>query len=292
MRFSERYGYKKIRDIVQIDSIDEPLRNALWSLLKIFVWDQVRPSSASIYTGYYLSSRENEGISALCKRLWFSYFQTPLDQLDDEWNEVYKQLRKYFFECDWYEAYDFVEFIANNYERHQFKDNFVGAINNALEKEVSAYRFVNGVISRITEQEEIGEIEQALQTALGPVRTHLRRALELLSSRESPDHRNSIKESISAVESLAAIATGAEKGTLGQLIKKLEDEIHLHPALRTAFSSLYGYTSDEGGIRHALMESENVHFEDSKFFLVVCSAFVNFVEAKIAKPSEKGMTRN
>ena len=67
------------------------------------------------------------------------------------------------------------------------------------------------------------------------------------------------------------------------MIKKLEDEIQLHPALRTAFSSLYGYTSDEGGIRHALMESENVRFEDAKFFLVVCSAFVNFVEAKISK---------
>ncbi|VAX31463.1 hypothetical protein MNBD_NITROSPINAE05-986, partial [hydrothermal vent metagenome] len=46
------------------------------------------------------------------------------------------------------------------------------------------------------------------------------------------------------------------------------------------FSSLYGYTSDEGGIRHALMESENVDFNDAKFMLVVCSAFINFVLGK------------
>jgi hypothetical protein len=44
MRFSERYGYKKVREIVQIDSMDEPLRNALWSLLKVFVWDHVHAS--------------------------------------------------------------------------------------------------------------------------------------------------------------------------------------------------------------------------------------------------------
>ena len=77
--------------------------------------------------------------------------------------------------------------------------------------------------------------------------------------RECPDYRNSIKESISAVESLVATVVG-EKGTLGQLIKKLEDEISLHPALRTAFGSLYGYTSDEGGIRHAILESKDLSF--------------------------------
>lgn len=283
MRFSERYGYKKVREIVQIDSIDEPLRNALWSLLKIFVWDHMR-ASTGMYGGYYLSSGSNKEIKELCKRLWFSYFKKPLDQLEDDWDKVHAQLRKYFFGCEWYEVYDFLEFVATNYKRYEFKDNFIAACNNALEKEVSAYRFVDGLISRITEQQEVDEIERALETALGPVRTHLRRALELLASRESPDYRNSIKESISSVESLAAFAVGADKGTLGQLIKKLEDEIQLHPALRTAFSSLYGYTSDEGGIRHALMESENVRFEDAKFFLVVCSAFINFVEAKIAKP--------
>ena len=282
MQFSERYGYKNVREIVQIDSIDEPLRNALWSLLKIYVWDQVH-ASTGMYGGYYLSSRSNGEIQALCKRLWFSYFKKPLDQLDNEWKKVSGQLRQHFFECEWYEVYDFIEFVANNYERYQFKDNFIEACNLALEKEVSAYRFVDGIISRITEQQEIEEIEQALNQARGPVQTHLRRALELLSSRESPDYRNSIKESISAVESLVAGVAGAGKGTLGQVIKKLEEKVGLHPALKTAFSSLYGYTSDEGGIRHALMEAETIRFEDAKFFLVVCSAFVNFVKAKVQK---------
>jgi hypothetical protein len=153
--------------------------------------------------------------------------------------------------------------------------------NAALEKEVSAYRFVDGLISRITDETEIAEIDRALDNARDSVRTHLRRALELLSDREAPDYRNSIKESISAVESLVATVVG-EKGTLGQLLKKLEDEISLHPALKAAFSSLYGYTSDQDGIRHAILESKDLAFEDAKFFLVVCSAFVNFVESKVA----------
>jgi hypothetical protein len=103
----------------------------------------------------------------------------------------------------------------------------------------------------------------------------------LLASRDAPDYRNSIKESISAVESLVAITLGTDKGTLGQLLKRLEDEIGLHPALKTAFSNLYGYASDEGGIRHALLEAERVEYEDAQFFLVVCSAFTNYVQSKI-----------
>jgi hypothetical protein len=269
-----------VRDIVQIDSMDKPLRNGLWSLLNIFVWEQVR-ASTGMYHGYYLSTHENRQIQTLCRRLWFGYFKKALDQLKNDWKKVHAELRKYFFECQWYEVYDFVEFVANNYDRSQFKDQFVDACNQTLEKEVSAYRFVNGLISRITEQQEVEEIEQALNRARGPVQIHLRRALELLSDRESPDYRNSIKESISAVESVVAGVTATEKGTLGQLIKKLDERFALHPALQTAFSSLYGYTSDEGGIRHALMEAETVRFEDAKFFLVVCSAFVNLVKARI-----------
>lgn len=279
MRFSERYGHKKLREIVQIDSIDDPLRNALWSLLKVNIWDDVR-ASTGLYGGYYISSDSNREIRALCERLWFNYFKKPLDTLDHDWSEVMSQLRKYFFECEWYEVYDFIEFCAKNYRRHRFTESFTKSCNAALEKEMSAYRFVNGLIAQITEQEQLDEIEKALEESRGPVHTHLKRSLELLSSREAPDYRNSIKESVSAVESLVGIVLGS-KGTLGQLIKRMEDEIGLHPALKTAFSSLYGYTSDEGGIRHALLEAENTNFEDAKFFLVVCSAFINFVESKV-----------
>lgn len=280
MSFSERYGYKPIKEIIQIESMDEPLRNGLWSILKVQCWDHVRHSSG-LYSGYFLNDYGNEPIRTLCQRMWFNYFKKPLDQLSDDWSKVLGQLRQYFFSCEWYDVYDYLEFVANNYSRYQFKEQFMQQCNNLLEKEMSAYRFVNGVVTRITEAQEVAEIEQALESAREPVSKHLRRSLELLSDRNAPDYRNSIKESISAVESLVAIVLKADKGSLGQLLKKLEDQIGLHPALKTAFSSLYGYTSDEGGIRHALTEIEKVDFNDAKFMLVVCSAFINFVEGKM-----------
>lgn len=278
MRFSERYGHKKARDLIQSESMDDSLRNGLWSLLKVQVWDYV----GNPYHSHTLVSDSNREVRDLCEKLWFHHFKKPLDTLTHNWQEVLAELRTYFFKAEWFENYDFIEFVANNYKRYKFRDAFISSCNAVLEREVSAYRFVNGLIARVTEKEQVEEIDTALDAARGPVHAHLRRALELLSSRHAPDYRNSIKESISAVESLVATTLQSEKGTLGQLLKRLEEEIGLHPALKTAFSNLYGYTSDEGGIRHALLESETIRFEDARFFLVVCSAFVNYVRVKVA----------
>jgi hypothetical protein len=55
----------------------------------------------------------------------------------------------------------------------------------------------------------------------------------------------------------------------------------LRLALRMAFSSLYGYTCYEGGIRHAILESEVIGFKVAEFFLEVCSAFAKYLEANV-----------
>ena len=271
MNFSQRYGYMPVREVIQLESIDEPLRNGLWSLLKIHCWDDS--------TSYHTDS--NELIYRLCSKLWFQYFKYPLDMLSNEYEVVLKKIRGYFFSCDWNEIYDFMEFVANNYERSNFREQFVSDCNELLEKEMSAYRFLDGMITRITEEQEVKGVDQAIANSGDLISIHLRRALELLSDRNNPDYRNSIKESISAVESLVASALNEDKGTLGKLLKRLESELQLHPALKSAFSSLYGYTSDGGGIRHALMEARSNDFHDAKFMLVVCSSFVNFVNGKL-----------
>src|SRR5262249_50572550 len=93
----------------------------------------------------------------------------------------------------------------------------------------------------------------------------------------TPDHRNSIKEAISAVEAAAKLIAGSEGSGLGPALNRLAAKVTLHGALKAAFLSLYGYTSDSGGIRHALLEEDNVGYDEAKFMLVACSAFVNFL---------------
>ncbi len=90
-----------------------------------------------------------------------------------------------------------------------------------------------------------------------------------------------ISFAIIAVESLCAHITD-KKPELGKLLGKLEDKVTLHPALKLAFEKLYAFSSDEGGIRHALEEdSIPIDFHDAKFMMIACSAFINYVNGKL-----------
>ena len=134
------------------------------------------------------------------------------------------------------------------------------------------------------DETEINSIESAIDKGTKSVRFHLQRALELLSDKKLPDYRNSIKESISAVESACQTLSGNSKATLGDGLKLLKSKTPLHPAFETALIKLYGYTSDDGGIRHALAESTKPpSFADAKFMLVACSAFTNYLWTKAAE---------
>ena len=209
--------------------------------------------------------------------------------MEDTWSLTYEKIRNKFYNYEWYEVYDFIEFIVYSYPYKDDNQNFMDLCNSFLKRELSAYRFIGGKITQITSEEEILEIEEALEISkpLKAVNTHLKTALDLLADRKSPNYRNSIKESISAVEAICNLITKGKKATLGQALKKIEDKVGLHSALKNAFSSLYGYTSDADGIRHALLDEPNLDFEDAKFMLVSCSTFINYIVIKASKAEIK-----
>ena len=102
-------------------------------------------------------------------------------------------------------------------------------------------------------------------------------SLNILEEYSLKDFDNSIKESISSVEAMCQILTKNSKATLGDALKLLKDKIH--PAMKSAFEKLYGYTSDANGIRHAngLGEGDST-FEEAKYMLISCSAFINYLK--------------
>jgi hypothetical protein len=115
------------------------------------------------------------------------------------------------------------------------------------------------------------------------VKTHLETAITLFSNRNSPDYRNCIKESISAVESICQIISGDNKAELGKALKIISNKINIHQALQQGFIKIYGYTSDSSGIRHSLLDESTVSFEDAKYMLIACSAFINYLIEKYRK---------
>jgi hypothetical protein len=280
VKFSQRIGITPIEKAFQVESIDDELRNSLWSLLTVFYWKKFNKGKCNV-VGDRIDYISGSNLQRLFEVLWLNHFKKPIDTIpplfyDDQGG--LGLLRRYFFGAKWYEVYDFVEFVS----AHGLKETnsrFIDACNKLLERENSGYRFVNGNISPITSSDEISEIEKAIRisTPYYGVKQHLKNAIALLSAKENPDYRNSIKESISAVESLCKTVSENRKATLGEALKVLEKKRVMHPALKSAFSSLYGYTSQADGIRHALMEESNLTNADARFMLISCSAFVNYV---------------
>jgi AbiJ N-terminal domain 4 len=252
--------------------MDDALRNRLWNCLTVHF---LQPSHS------WLSSSQT--LRSLCFSLWNDFFKIPIDSLPGRSAEAIKELRYRYFNSDWLEVYDLVEFTASATQGNT--DQFQSDCNDVLASELSAYRFVGGKIIETTSGTEIETIEQALDATrpLRPVHAHFQAALDKLADRAAPDYRNSIKESVSAVEALCNLIVGS-KATLGQAIRKLDDAgVEVHPALKGAFTKMYGYTSDADGIRHALMAESTLDSEDAMFMLVSCSGFVNYLLAKSAK---------
>ena len=213
---------------------------------------------------------------------WLSYFKLPTDTMPLKIDDAVNKLREYFFACPWNEVYDFLEFTLQH-SPPEFTRDFRSGCNAILERENAGYRIVGTQVTEITSDVEIDEIEQALASPVSGANQHLQSALVLLSDRKKHDYRNSIKESISAVEAVCRALAGDSKATLGAALNVLQEKVGIHGALKAAFSSLYGYTSDEAGIRHAMLEEPNITFADAKFMLVSCSAFVTYVVGKAAE---------
>lgn len=276
MLFSQRKGLKPMSKDIQRESLDQELRGGLWSCFHVCYLKR--------WNGRY-NSLDGSNLETLFLLFWHSFFKFPVDNLDlDNFSGSARRLRELFFKASWNEVYDFIEFTVKN-APEQFAESFRDMVNEVLERENSAYRFVTNNITEITSDEEIEAIESAIQdtSAIAGVRVHLRQALQHLSDRKSRDYRNSIKESISAVEALCQRVAGEPDTSLGKALKALEPKVVLHPALRDAFSKLYGYTSNAGGIRHAMMDETELSFSDAKFMLVTCSAFINYVLGKCAE---------
>ena len=215
-----------------------------------------------------------------------------MDTVPENYFQANNNLRDFFFSCEWYQVYNLIEFITGLEDDEKLGaidwENLHEGFNYILEREFAGYRFVNKILSPITNTSEIKELEESLSlsgsfTALKSCNTHLKTALIKLSDRLNPDYRNSIKESISAVESVAKVISGNAKDSLGGALDKVKGKLKIHSALERGFKQIYGYTSDSDGIRHAMTEESTCDFEDAKYMLISCSAFINYLIAKANK---------
>lgn len=272
MKFSQTHGYSPVRSQIQVEDMDEDLRTAIWNVLYAEIFRRWR------------SLVLDEADRCLGTALWTEFLKWRLDYMPATGRAIFDVVNEWFFNAQWYEVFDLTEFLCQSIvdRSPNSASRFTTRINEALSNELSAWRVIGQKLVRLTAEEEIAAIEEAeiLVDRFAPAAIHVREAVAKLADRKSRDFRNSIKESISAVEAACRIATGER--TLGKALKRLSQKgIIVDHAIESAFEKLYGYTNGpEGGIRHAHLGTGSVDHDDAKFMLVACSAFVNLVRAR------------
>ncbi len=271
--FSEKYGYKPEKTI-QHECMSDELRRRIWNLF----------SQTEIKAGGLVSKRLSQTMNGeptieeqIVDRMGFLIDPTAKDLSAEA--QLKSNILRFF---SWFEVYDFID-IHLSFLAKADRTKRIKQYNNLLEQEKAGYRIVAGEVAPITNESEIQTIEQAATTPYQSVNLHIKKALALYADIKTPDYENSVKESISAVEAMCCIITGKDT-TLNKAIEKLKNNgVHIHPALEKAFVSLYAYTCDEKGIRHAGIEFVDAPAEDAKYMLVSCSAFVNYLMEKWSK---------
>ena len=280
--FSERKGIKNFSDIVQINSLNERTRNRLFSVIqkahdKMEFGDNKRsiPFSKKIIEYIYedIFSLVMDDIPTI-KSSYGIYYDKKT---------IFKNIKDIFDEYEYNEIFDFIESFMYGiksleesvpYLQEHYYNELTSNINNVFIEENVNYKIIDGFITDIVDKNEIDSINEVLTLEEDVTKVHLEKAMELLY--KNNDYDNSIKESISAVESKCQILTNSDKATLGKSLKSLATNIH--PALKDAFEKLYGYTSDANGIRHANGLGEgNSTFAEAKYMLVSCTAFINYL---------------
>ena len=294
--FSEKIGLSTCTIKIQTNEFDDRTRtligNHLYDVLSV-----VFSYASTIGISRYLNPSRQSPLQAMssdfCKDVLSEVLNVSVHLPSNKfynWEVNYDRFAEIISSAPYNEVLDFLWYVCHWIATHTTSTSFVHEIyngfNQLFEKEYVGYRFVAGEITPITNSLEIQEIEQACQIPFEGAHVQLQKALGFLSDREHPDYKNSIKESISAVESVCETIVGSENGaTLGKAVKHLEEHgLKIHSRLREGISKLYGYACDQGGVRHGEGEVEStVTFEEAKLMMVTCSAIVNYLVAEYGK---------
>lgn len=265
--FGQAEGQVALPSQMELGTINPELSARLWHVIYLSLDNSITTRNYSTYWsgdwGVWL------------REWWVNYKFQPVDEFPspEKWKDICK---KTIYSRDYVVVFDFIQFVA---QKSGPNSRLTAAMRHALVSARSAYRLMDDLVVPITSSEQAEALAAALAKARsaspqGPY-SHLRQASAALTSGL---WANAVQQSIHAVEG-AAKSVEPTADTLGPALSKMQAAGNLPPALKKAFGALYGWTSDEQGVRHALVfeETATVSERDALFMFGACASFVAYI---------------
>ena len=276
--FSHRNGYREVRKEVQSNSFDKETINKLWDII----------SDCLISAGkeeYVDVGGKREKIEKINRCITTEVLGKPADTRSKMYpffwkgsfldEDSYERLRGFWFQASFPERVDTIEIFCKEMQDQELCRKF----NETFKLLLVPYRVLNDgrIIDADSSEIEYQAIENAIEHS-----THIDEAINLLFDRKNPNYLKAIGESVFAIEDECKQFGDKDFSVCLSIIEK---KFGMHPAWKRMLKGLYGFSSDEEGIRHSGNTNSEVDFEEAKLVVVLSSSVVNYLREKRAKQS-------
>jgi AbiJ-like protein len=275
--FAQAEGAESLPSQLKPKEISQEFRAQIWNIIHAFM--------KSCGVGRTSNDILKPWRSILYRRHIFLEHRMS-DEFSQNYFDLVDELKAVFQNGDYIEIFNLLQFLLRDSE---CPPGLAKCVSKVLLDTNSAYAMIDGnTFLPIGTEQEAASLEKAIsdlhESEFAGASTHLKKAATSLTN---GDYGDSLRESIHAVESVARKIDPEAAKSLGPALDTLEKHGNIHPALKSAFKKLYGYTSDEEGIRHSIIEGDapNVDETDAMFMIGACASFVSYLIGKARNSS-------
>jgi hypothetical protein len=269
LTFEQAEGAEPLPSQLKLKELSQQLRAALWRV----VYDSFRQAKAE---PLYLVSVFTSPWDYILRDMHTYRYHRMADTFVNRFDELAAEAKKVFEDGDYVAVFGWLQWALRRQDcPYQFSEK----IDAALRSGRAAYRVLDrNTIVPIASEAELDTLKRAFAdlaaTEFLGARAHLKNAAAELTAGHVAD---SIRESIHSVESVVSVLE--PKGDFAKALSRLDAKIKIHEAMKIGFTKLYGFTSNEQGIRHPLLEvsAANVDESDALFMIGACATFVSYL---------------
>ena len=276
--FSQKYGYEEIPRPLNLEELPKEARTRIWNLF----YDRLGKTTRS---GDVFETYIGPPWDEIFHTIHTTFYSLPLDEWDPDFEHFRKKLRERILSesIPFNKVFDLIQCVM----RHPLcPRKFITRMRNVFSESRLAYTLDFGppptIVPAVTAQEGAAIVESLQSLRKGGLDAsviHLGRASTYINEGKWAD---SVRESIHAVESVARQLDPNAAKTLGPALNSINRQRKLHPAFQQAFERLYGYTNDEQGIRHPLLDQADAEVgqDEAVFMLGACASFASYLLRK------------
>ena len=236
------------------------------------------------------------GIKKLNARLCLE-LDRELDAFDWDSASCTDGLKYTIRNCEWYQFYDFIEIIGEEIKKAELKsDSFIINLEPLFPAKTPLFNDYQKEVNNLFTKHNIewnlnhhSQLETALPKALADrindteknldkfeaARDHYRKAKRYALGTHK-DSENSIKESISALESVGKVLY-PKTATLGDVLKCMKKDESIPRMLVDVIQRFYDYANSEPGVRHGGTTKPNSDEPDAELGLHLSAAFIRYI---------------